>query len=62
MDGLHPTEEGTYLTALVFYAVLFQQSPEGLPYRAGLSEETALFMQAVAAETVLADPERWNVP
>lgn len=62
MDGLHPTEEGTYLAALVFYAVFFQQSPEGLPYRAGLSEETAQFMQAVTAETVLADPERWNIP
>jgi len=61
-EGLHPTREGTYLAVLVFYTVLFQQSPEGLPYRAGLSEETAQFMQAVAAETVLADPERWNVP
>jgi hypothetical protein len=62
MDGLHPSIEGTYLTACVFYAVIFQQSPERLTYRAGLPEETARFMQAIAAETVLEDPERWNIP
>lgn len=62
MDGLHPSIEGTYLTACVFYAVIFQQSPEGLTYRAGLSEEMAQFMQAIATETVLEDPERWNIP
>ena len=27
-DGSHPTEQGTYLAACVFYAVLFRQSPE----------------------------------
>lgn len=61
-DGIHPSIEGTYLTACVFYAVVFQQSPEGLAYRAGLSEEAAQFMQAIAAETVMQDPERWNIP
>jgi hypothetical protein len=60
-DGIHPAPEGTYLAALVFYAALFLQSPEGLPYHAGLSAEVAQFMQAVAAETVLTDPARWNV-
>lgn len=60
-DGLHPAQEGTYLSACVFYAVLFQQSPEGLTYRAGLSEERARFLQAIAAETVLEDPGQWNI-
>jgi hypothetical protein len=60
-DGLHPGREGTYLAACVFYAVIFLQSPEGLPYGAGLSEETAQFLQATANEALLRNPERWNI-
>lgn len=61
-DGLHPAQEGTYLSACVFYAILFQQSPEGLSYRGGLPEERARFLQAIAAGTALEDPRRWNIP
>ena len=61
-DGIHPAPEGTYLAALVFYAAFFQESPEGLPYHAGLSEDAAHFIQVVVAETVLSDPARWNLP
>ncbi len=32
-DGIHPSSEGTYLAACVFYAVLAKQSPVGLPGR-----------------------------
>lgn len=32
-DGIHPTAEGTYLAACVFYAVLSGKSPLGLPAR-----------------------------
>jgi len=53
MDGLNPTREGTYLSALVFYALIFQQSPAGLSTSAGLPEETAKFLQADAAKIVL---------
>jgi hypothetical protein len=62
MDGLHPARAGTYLSACVFYAVIFQQSPEGLSYSAGLSQEQAWSLQAIAAETVLEHTERWNIP
>ena len=34
-DGSHPSEEGTYLTACVFYAVIFHESPNGLAYPGG---------------------------
>lgn len=30
-DGSHPTPKGTYLAACVFYAVIFDESPHGLP-------------------------------
>jgi hypothetical protein len=61
-DGIHPSPEGTYLAACVFHATLLGESPEGASYLAGLPEETARFLQVVAAETVLRDPERWNLP
>jgi hypothetical protein len=56
-DGLHSSETGTYLAACVFYAVVYQQSPEALMYTAGLAEETAGFLQRIAAETVLGNSE-----
>jgi hypothetical protein len=30
-DGSHPSPEGSYLAACVFYATLLGKSPEGLP-------------------------------
>ncbi|MCL4264841.1 MAG: hypothetical protein KJ069_16580 [Anaerolineae bacterium] len=52
-DGSHPAKHGTYLAAAVFYALLFQETPEGLHYTAGLPQEDAAFLQRMAAETVL---------
>jgi hypothetical protein len=52
-DGEHPNREGSYLSACVFYAIIFNQSPEGLTYRAGLTEERASYLQHIAAEVVL---------
>jgi len=52
-DGSHPSAEGSYLAACVFYATLSHQSPEGLPCRAGLSDAHARLLQRIAAETVL---------
>ena len=62
MDGIHPNREGTYLSALVFYALIFQESPAGLIYSADLPEGTAQLLQVVAAETVLENLEHWNIP
>ena len=55
IDHVHLNRKGTYLGACVVYTVVYGQSPEGLSYRAGLSEDTARFLQSIAAETVLAD-------
>lgn len=57
-DGLHPSPEGSYLAALIMYAVLYGQSPVGLPSSVRLrdgdliavSEATAQTLQAAAAE------------
>ncbi len=52
-DYLHASHRGTYLAACVLYALIYRQSPEGLPYRSGLTEDTAQHLQSIAAQTVL---------
>lgn len=61
-DGSHPTVAGTYLAACVFYAAIFHQSPVGLSYDAGLPKDTTASFQQVAADTVLTDQARWDLP
>lgn len=61
-DGSHPSLQGTYLAACVFYAALFQTSPAGLSYRAGLSKDEAQWLQEIAAQVVLNNPSQWNLP
>ena len=59
-DGRHANPVGSYLTACVFYAVLFGSSPEGLPgtveiegkKRVDLDQDSALFLQKIAFDTV----------
>jgi len=60
-DGSHPSEQGTYLAACVFYAALYGETPANLPYHANLPQGTALSLQTIAGETVLNNPSRWNI-
>ena len=60
-DGSHPTLEGTYLAACVFYAAIFDQSPVGLAYQAGLPAETALELQSMAEQVVFENRARWGL-
>jgi MYXO-CTERM domain-containing protein len=50
-DGLHPTDAAIYLNACVFYALLFGESPAGLP-PLYLSATEAAFLQGAAAKVV----------
>jgi hypothetical protein len=52
-DGMHPNTEGTYLAACVFYAALFNQSPEGLDYQDGISKNQAEILQKAADDIAL---------
>ena len=60
-DGRHANPMGSYLTACVFYGVLFNTSPEGLPgtfFHKGkkcldLEKKEALLLQKVAWDTIL---------
>ena len=51
-DGYHPTREGSFLTASVFYALLAQRDPAASVYTAGLDPAAARFLQRVARESV----------
>jgi hypothetical protein len=55
-DSSHPTEQGTYLAACVFYAVILHESPIGLTYRSGLSKENTKIIQTIASDEVLNIP------
>ena len=60
-DGSHPTENGTYLAACVFYAAIFNESPQGLSYTAQIPSDTAKALQSIAASVVLNDSAKWNL-
>lgn len=56
-DDIHPSDLGVYFSSLVHFAVLYRQSPEGLPALAeGLTEGTAHRMQALVWSVVRDDP------
>ncbi len=51
-DGIHPSKEGSYLAACVFYSVLFGKSPVGAA-DLGLGVKQASILQKAAAASVL---------
>ncbi len=51
-DKRHPSPEGSYLAAASTYAALFNKSPVGLKFSAGLKPEVATHLQQVAWDTV----------
>lgn len=60
-DGSHPTVAGTYLVACVTYAAIFEETPVGISYRAGLSRGDARTLQEAAAEVVLESWSFWDL-
>ena len=52
-DLKHPTLEGTYLAACVFYAALWGKSPAALDYGAGLPDDVAFALRQTAWRTVV---------
>ncbi len=52
----HPNCDGAYLAACVFYCAIFGRSPEGATYYSTNLPVDAVYLQRVAAETVLGDP------
>ena len=60
-DNSHPSPQGTYLAACVFYASIFNSSPEGASFTYGLDIGEANILQRVAAVVVLKNMEEWRL-
>lgn len=60
-DGSHPSLEGSYLAACVFYTALFHQSSFGSNYNPGIDPNTASILQTVASSIVLDSLNTWQL-
>jgi hypothetical protein len=60
-DNSHPSLEGSYLAACVFYEVLFKKSCLNNPYTNTLGLATANFLQQIAHTTVNDSLAVWNL-
>lgn len=60
-DWNHPSRRGSYLMACVIYSTLYLDSLENVDFYAGLPEDEARYFQTIASQTVLDDPEVWNL-
>jgi len=59
-DGSHPSIEGSYLAACVFYTSIFKTSCVGLSFTSTVTPSNALILQQIASETVLDSIDYWN--
>lgn len=59
-DNSHPDITGSYLAACVFHCAIWQESPVGFPYLAGLSPALALRFQEIADSVYFYSSSDWN--
>jgi hypothetical protein len=60
-DESHPSVQGSYLAACVFYVSIFRESVVGSTYISTLSPADAAIIQNVASMTVLDSLSEWNI-
>lgn len=60
-DQSHPSLEGSYLTACVFYETLFHKSVLSNTYTAGVSSTNINFLQQIAHDVVNDSLLTWNI-
>lgn len=60
-DESHPSINGSYLAACVFYCTFFRQSCVGASFTSSLPPDTAAVLQAIASATVLDSLDVWNL-
>jgi hypothetical protein len=60
-DQSHPSLEGSYLTACVFYETLFHKSVLSNTYTAGVSSTNVSFLQQIAHDVVNDSLLTWNI-
>lgn len=60
-DQSHPSYDGSYLAACVFYAILWNESPIGIYHNNQIDENKATFLQSIAHDVVFSNLEKWNI-
>lgn len=60
-DNSHPSLNGSYLTACVFYSSIFKKPSSGLPFTAGLQTDSAVILQAAADSIIFSNPALYNL-
>jgi hypothetical protein len=61
LDESHPSLEGSYLAACVFYEVLFHKSVLTTTYTAGVSLTNSIFLKQIAHSVVRDSLSTWNI-
>ena len=59
-DESHPSVEGSYLAACVFYSSIFKKASNGSTYLSGINSATATLIQNLSSQTVLDSMSLWN--
>jgi hypothetical protein len=60
-DGSHPSVEGSYLAACVFYTSLFHKSAIGSSFNPGIDPNTTIILQNVASSIVFDSLDTWQL-
>ena len=60
-DGSHPSLEGSYLAACVFYAAIYRETPVNATYFSSVLPSTAAILQNAAALVVLDSLSTWKL-
>lgn len=60
-DESHPSPEGSYLAASVFYCTVFRTSCESASFNFSLDPDTAAILREIASSTVLDSLATWNI-
>lgn len=60
-DGSHPNINGSYLTACIMYATIYQKSPMDASYIASLDEDLAVYLQEKAHDIVFDSLATWRI-
>lgn len=59
-DESHPTAEGSYVSAVTFYTVMFKKDPTLTTYNFSLSDENASIIKQVVKDMVYDSLDVWN--
>jgi len=59
-DDTHPNIAGSYLAACVFYGLLFKDSPIRLLHPREINDDTALYLQSMAEQTLRSQSWDWR--